>query len=84
MPVLAANSGGMGEIVINNSGILVKSNSDWYEYPVLDVKEIADTVIEIWKNYNFYSKNARDVAYKYFNSKDWLNNHKKIFMKLTK
>jgi glycosyltransferase involved in cell wall biosynthesis len=83
MPVLAPKSGGMPEIVINNSGKLVKSNSDWYKYPLLDVIEIADSLIEIWKNYNLYSENARTVAFKNFNSKDWLVKHKEIFTKVT-
>ena len=64
----------------------LKVKDSWEEKKIVpEYNDIANGMIEIYKNYKFMSKNARKRAVEKFDIKHWISRHEKSFKKyLTK
>lgn len=86
MPILFSMSGGIPELVDKKCGLGLKVKDSWKEKKIVPkYNDIANGMIEIYKNYKFMSKNARKRAVEKFDIKHWISRHEKSFKKyLTK
>ena len=86
MPILFSMSGGIPELVDKKCGLGLKVKDSWKEKKIVPgYNDIANGMIEIYKNYEFMSKNARQRAVERFDIKHWISRHEKTFKKyLTK
>ena len=81
MPTLTSNTGGMPEIVTQDSGICLDCVKSW-EIPQLP--SVMDAVIGVKKiinNYDDYSNNCIKKVWKDHNINNWINRHEEIFKK---
>ena len=86
MPILFSMSGGIPELVDKKCGLGLKVKDSWKEKKIVPkYNDIANGMIEIYKNYKFMSKNARKRAVEKFDIKHWISRHERSFKKyLTK
>jgi len=82
LPVVGSSSGGMPEIVTNETGILLGGGDSFEIIEVLSEDQMAKAVITIWDDYANYSIAARTRAEEKFDDRIWLEKHKSIFESL--
>ncbi len=82
LPVIAGKTGGPAEWIPSTAGITipVQYDRDHLHYPTAE--EVADAIQTISKNWDNYSKGARENAVAHFSNDLWLEKHAKIFKQL--
>jgi glycosyltransferase involved in cell wall biosynthesis len=81
MPVIGSRSGGMPELVNEDSGILIELPEDFEKLHYPTPLEVAEAILKVYKELAKYSEGARTQALK-FDSTLWLNKHETIFHEL--
>ena len=82
LPVIYSNSGGSPELVGNSAGIGLNVDLNWDKIVIPKEKEMLDSMLNIYKNYNQYSSNARKIAEMKFDINIWENRHQNKFKEL--
>ncbi len=82
LPILYSSSGGIPELVDNDSGIGLKVPENWIETEIPSTKDIKDGMLKIIDSRINMSDAARSRAVKYFDIKDWIRKHNEIFEKI--
>lgn len=82
LPVVYSASGGVPELVGSSGGEGVSAPLDWEQEHPPDPKELADCVMKIISNYEYYAEGARQRATEYFDVKPWVIRHKTVFENL--
>jgi glycosyltransferase involved in cell wall biosynthesis len=82
LPVVGSASGGLPEMIDEQSGILIPIVEDFetLHYPSVDA--VADAIQKIYVDYPEWSAHARAGAVGKFGTTSWLNKHEKIFHEL--
>ncbi len=85
LPVVCMNNGGTVELVGEMAGIAVGEYDEksCEKYLIPNYNDMADAVIEIKRDIDTFSKNARERSLK-FDLKNWVKEHRKIFSDLLK
>ncbi len=79
LPILYSASGGIPELVDQNSGIGLKVASNWQNIQIPNLKDISEGMIRIIDNKNSMSESARERAVEKFDIVYWINRHEYIF-----
>lgn len=79
LPILGQNTGGMKEIVSNNSGICLKAKENWIKPQIPNLDHAVKGFYDIIENYSYYSENAINKVQKDHNLKNWINRHREVF-----
>jgi len=79
LPVVYSSSGGTPELVGEDSGIGIKAAVDWNSIHTPDPELMSAAVYKIFRNYEYYSKNARERAVTKFDVRPWVEQHENIF-----
>ncbi len=82
LPILFSNSGGVPELVGKKAGVPLDVKQDWNKIHFPSPENISLGMIEIIKKHNEMSKYARLRAEEKFDIKNWIKNHKNVFMRL--
>jgi glycosyltransferase involved in cell wall biosynthesis len=82
LPVVYSDSGGVPELVGNESGISVACKDSTIEVFTPNIDETAEAMVNIFKNYQIYTNAARKRAVEMFDIQLWINRHKNIFLEL--
>ncbi len=84
LPVIGLNSGGMPELVCEESGLLISyEGSNNYLFRSLPLPELVlDGITKIISNLDYYSVKARNRAEILFGEEKWLQDHELIFKEL--
>lgn len=79
LPVIGSRSGGLPELIGEEAGILLTVPDSWatMQYPAPSA--LAEAVETLAANWPDWSRQARRRAQAMFNSRDWVERHKKIF-----
>lgn len=80
LPVVYVNSGGVPELVGNECGVGVDTESSWEKNIEPDSKDLAQALLQAKENYAKFSKNARERALEKFDLNNWITRHKEIFI----
>ncbi|MEI8311845.1 MAG: glycosyltransferase family 4 protein [Verrucomicrobiota bacterium] len=83
VPVAATHSGGMPELVSDDSGILVPIEQSWTRDLAGDPELLADAVERIMEKHAAFSRAAREHAVCAFDLSRWLARHEAVFRELT-
>jgi glycosyltransferase involved in cell wall biosynthesis len=81
VPVVGSVSGGMPELVAEDSGVLLPVPQRWDEQFVPEAVAIADAVVRVSADLRKYSTAARVRAVSLFSKEAWLAAHEDIFAK---
>ena len=81
LPIVYSDSGGTKELV-GNAGIALKVDDSYNEYITPKIDDIKNGMIEIYKNHENKSKNARKRAVDQFSIEKWFYVHSKIMREL--
>ena len=79
LPILYSASGGIPELVDQNSGIGLKVDLKWQKIQLPNLKDISEGMIKITENKNSMSEGARERAVEKFDIEYWINRHEYIF-----
>lgn len=79
LPVIGLASGGMPELIPQQTGTLVPVAHSWTEDCAADPVAMADAVEEIMGNHDSFARAARLHAEKTFDVRAWLDRHEAIF-----
>lgn len=79
LPVVGLASGGMPELIPQQTGTLVPVAHSWTEDCAADPVAMADAVEEIMGNHDSFARAARLHAEKTFDVRAWLDRHEAIF-----
>ena len=79
LPILYSSSGGIPELVGDNSGIGLEVTEDWEKINVPKKQQIYMGMLEIMERRNDMSNFARDRAVKLFDIDLWIKRHKEVF-----
>lgn len=82
LPILYSSSGGIPELVGEESGIGIKVKENWDQTMVPNDSAIANGMMEIIDKKNIMSQASRIRAVEFFDIKKWIIRHKNIFEKL--
>ena len=82
LPILYSSSGGIPELVGEDSGIGLKVSENWEKVNVPTKQEIYEGILRIMDSKNTMSKCARDRAVKLFDINSWIKKHEEVFEKL--
>ena len=82
LPILTTNTGGVPELVTNNTGICLKTEESWERPFTPDVSDALNGVKNIINNYSDYSNNCIIKIAKDHNINNWIKKHEEIFNKL--
>jgi glycosyltransferase involved in cell wall biosynthesis len=82
LPVVAAASGGLPEMVAPDAGILIPVPEDWSHAHTPSPDEIASAIAKIAPNLDAHSKAARRCAESRFSEEHWVAAHRSIFEQL--
>lgn len=82
LPVVYSKTGGLPELVNNESGFGVDSPSDWYVLHTPDPQKLAEGILQIAADLSSYSQAARERAVSLFDYQSWLKRHNEVFEKL--
>jgi glycosyltransferase involved in cell wall biosynthesis len=83
LPIVASRSGGLPEMVSEQSGVLIEAPEDFehMHYPSID--EVITAIKTIYENLEPFSRAARkEASADKFNKKVWLKKHEEIFNKV--
>ena len=81
LPVLSTNTGGVPEILSDNSGVCLKTEKSWERPFTPDLSDAFEGVSKIINNYNDYSNNCINKIEKDHNIVKWIKKHEEIFNK---
>ena len=81
LPVIASNSGGMPELV-KDAGILIDVPDDWGKLHYPELPELISAIKSINKDYDNYSRKARENVVHHFSKEKWIAQHQEIFNKV--
>jgi len=81
-PVVGSASGGVTELVSQESGVLIKAPVDWHTMITPTGSELAEAVVKIMSDFETYARVARARAEALFDRQHWLARHRKIFEQL--
>jgi len=84
LPVVYSSSGGTPELVGDTAGRGVPAPLDWQDIHPPDPKEMAAAILEISKDYESYSRKARERAVSLFDVRPWIERHRLVFESLCK
>jgi glycosyltransferase involved in cell wall biosynthesis len=84
LPVVYSASGGVPELVGSSGGEGASAPLDWEKIQPPDPGELADCVMRIISNYEWYAEGARKRATEYFDIKSWMKRHRDVFENLVK
>ena len=79
LPILYSSSGGIPELVGNNSGIGLEVSEDWEKINVPKKQQIYMGLLEIMEKRIDMSDFARERAVKLFDINSWIKRHKEVF-----
>jgi len=79
LPILYSSSGGIPELVGNNSGIGLEVSEDWEKINFPKKQQIYMGLLEIMEKRNDMSDFARERAVKLFDIDSWIKRHKEVF-----
>lgn len=79
IPIVYSASGGVPELVDENSGIGVPAPEDWEHIHPPEASDLGDAVINVLDDYNDRAIAARRRAIDRFDTKFWLERHKEWF-----
>jgi glycosyltransferase involved in cell wall biosynthesis len=82
VPVVATRSGGMPELVGEESGELLQVSTDWWRASYSPPKRIAAAVARVVADWPSRSAAARARAQKKFDNHAWVDAHRRIFERL--
>lgn len=82
LPVAYSKSGGTPELVIDSAGIGVQNDNNWETRVPPNPSLLADAVLDISKNIEVYSKNARIRAVNEYDLSKFIKDHQAAFMSL--
>ncbi len=82
LPVVYSATGGVPELVGKEGGIGVEGPLDWKRDQPPDPQLLAEAIVQINKDIEFYSTAARQRAVERFDSKPWLFRHGEVFRSL--
>jgi glycosyltransferase involved in cell wall biosynthesis len=78
LPVVYIDCGGVSELV-GECGVGIPVPLEWDKIVLPPPEKIADSVLRIVENYNYYSESARQRVVDKFNLDKWIARHKEIF-----
>ncbi len=81
LPILTTNTGGLPELVIDNTGICLKTEKSWERPFTPDISDALNGVKNIINNYSDYSNNCINKIAKDHNINNWIKKHEEIFNK---
>jgi glycosyltransferase involved in cell wall biosynthesis len=81
-PVVGSASGGVTELVSQESGVLIKAPVDWHTMITPTGSELAEAVLKIMSDFETYARVARARAEALFDRKHWVARHREIFEQL--
>jgi glycosyltransferase involved in cell wall biosynthesis len=84
LPAVYSQSGGTPEIVGSDAGIGLPVETDWDNYRVPKVQDVADAIMRVAEDKDVMSQAARNRAVQYFDIKRWIECHRHIFNLLLK
>ena len=79
LPILYSASGGIPELVDQNSGIGLKVSSNWANIQIPNLEDISEGMISIIENKKSMSASARERAVEKFDITYWIKRHEYIF-----
>lgn len=79
LPILYSSSGGIPELVGQDSGIGLRVSEDWERVNVPTKQEIHEGILQIMDNQKSISDSARDRAVKLFDINSWIKRHEEVF-----
>ena len=82
VPVVATRSGGMPELVGEESGELLQVSTDWWRASYSPPKRIAAAIARVIADWPKRSAAARARAQKMFDNHAWVDAHRRIFERL--
>ena len=82
LPVLCTNTGGLPEIVSNNTGVCLETKKSWERPFIPNLEDALNGINNIINNYSDYSNNCIIKSAKDHNINNWINKHEEIFNKL--
>ena len=81
LPILYSSSGGVPELVGENSGIGLEVPQDWEEIHLPEISKIVSGFFKILEKRQDFSEHARERAVQLFDISYWIERHNKIFKK---
>lgn len=81
-PVVGYNTGALSELVDKNSGVIVPYGSDPWQLKYPNVENLKNAIVEIFLNYDAFSKYACKRAVSEYNIKDMTENYLSIIHNL--
>ena len=81
LPILTTNTGGLPELVTNNTGICLKTEESWETPFTPNVSDALNGVQNIINNYSDYSNNCIIKIVQDHNINNWIKKHEEIFNK---
>lgn len=82
LPVVYSDSGGMPELVGNDAGSGIPAILDWNTEHPPPADLLASAVIKIWRQFDIFSRNARNRAVTMLDIHPWMSRHQSIFESL--
>ncbi len=79
LPILYSSSGGIPELVGQDSGIGLRVSEDWERVNVPTKQEIHEGILQIMDNQKSMSVSARDRAVRQFDINSWIKRHEEVF-----
>ena len=82
LPILYSNSGGIPELVDNESGLGINVKRNWNKIIVPSSSAVSEGMEKIIENRNNMSQASRTRSVEFFDLKIWISKHQNIFEKL--
>jgi glycosyltransferase involved in cell wall biosynthesis len=82
LPVVYSDSGGLPELVGNDAGSGIPAILDWYTEHPPPADLLASAVKKIWRQFDIFSRNARNRAVTMLDIHHWISRHQSIFESL--
>ena len=79
LPILYSSSGGIPELVGENSGVGLKVNEDWEKINIPTKKQICEGFFQIIERRKLMSDCARNRAVELFDFNYWIKRHEEVF-----
>ena len=81
LPIVHMGNGGVPEIV-KEAGVSLEVATDWERIQIPAPESVASGVVTAYRDKEWRSKKAREIAVKEYSMRDWVSRHQTIFNKL--